>query len=152
MKIVIELPGTPHGKERPRFGRGGVYTSAKTAAYERALGLQAMVDMRKVGFSHRLTGPINMAVTAFMPIPESWNRSNRMNALSGAIRPQGRPDWDNLGKIASDSLNGIAYVDDSQIVTATVSKLYAATPLLRVEISPVDTIPDASLEKEEPVG
>lgn len=33
-------------------------------------------------------------------------------------------DWDNLGKLVSDALNGIAYGDDNQVVYGSVEKLY----------------------------
>lgn len=134
-KIVIELPGEPCGKERPRLGKhGNVYTPSKTAAYERSLGWAAKIAMKG---QKPLLGPLMVTVTAFMGIPPSWPHSARMTALGGLIRPTRKPDWDNVGKIAADALNGIAYVDDSQIVTATVSKVYAATPALRIEIEPV---------------
>lgn len=47
--------------------------------------------------------------------------------------PTKKPDFDNIAKIAVDALNGIAFVDDSQICVAHVSKEYSASP--RVEIS-----------------
>ncbi len=34
----------------------------------------------------------------------------------------GKPDWDNVGKLACDSLNGIAFKDDSQVDTGAVTK------------------------------
>lgn len=34
------------------------------------------------------------------------------------------PDWDNLGKIVSDGLNGVAYVDDRQIADGRALKRY----------------------------
>lgn len=34
------------------------------------------------------------------------------------------PDWDNLGKIVSDALNGVAYADDRQIADGRVIKRY----------------------------
>lgn len=34
----------------------------------------------------------------------------------------GKPDWDNLGKLACDALNGIAFKDDSQVDMGAVTK------------------------------
>lgn len=48
------------------------------------------------------------------------------------IRPTKKPDWDNIGKIVTDALNGVAYHDDAQIVDAQVRKFYSKDP--RVEI------------------
>ena len=51
------------------------------------------------------------------------------------IRPTRKPDFDNIGKIICDALNGIAYRDDAQIVDALVRKFYSDTPRVIVEIS-----------------
>ena len=51
----------------------------------------------------------------------------------GIIRPTKKPDLDNIAKAVLDSLNGIAYKDDSQIVSMVVSKKYSNRP--RVEIT-----------------
>ena len=40
--------------------------------------------------------------------------------------PVKKPDWDNVAKAITDSLNGIVYVDDAQIVSVYVSKRYSA--------------------------
>ena len=45
-----------------------------------------------------------------------------------------KADWDNIGKIVCDSLNGIAYHDDVQIVDAQVRKFYGETPRVVVTI------------------
>jgi Holliday junction resolvase RusA-like endonuclease len=37
-----------------------------------------------------------------------------------------KPDWDNIGKAVSDSLNGLLWRDDSQVCFALVTKEYAA--------------------------
>lgn len=53
------------------------------------------------------------------------------------IRPTRKPDFDNIGKIICDALNGIAYRDDAQIVDALVRKFYSDTPRVIVEISDI---------------
>ncbi|WXL80106.1 RusA family crossover junction endodeoxyribonuclease [Clostridium perfringens] len=42
----------------------------------------------------------------------------------GLEKPRKKPDADNIGKIILDSLNGIAYKDDSQIIELSVIKSY----------------------------
>ena len=51
----------------------------------------------------------------------------------GLISPTKKPDLDNIAKAILDSLNGIAYKDDSQIVSLLISKKYSDRP--RVEIA-----------------
>jgi len=53
---------------------------------------------------------------------------------NGAIRPTNKPDLDNIAKIILDSLNGIAYKDDSQVVSLTVIKHYSDNPCVVVRM------------------
>ena len=53
--------------------------------------------------------------------------------LEHKIRPTKKPDWDNIGKIICDSLNKVAYRDDSVVVDAQVRKFYSENP--RVDVS-----------------
>ena len=50
----------------------------------------------------------------------------------------GKPDWDNLGKLACDALNGIAFKDDSQVDTGAVTKRprspYGTQPRIDIHI------------------
>jgi Holliday junction resolvase RusA-like endonuclease len=45
-----------------------------------------------------------------------------------------KPDWDNVGKIVCDALNGVAWHDDAQIVDAHVEKRYGIEPMVCVVI------------------
>ena len=58
------------------------------------------------------------------------------------IRPVKKPDFDNIGKIIADSLNGIAYADDSCIVEATISKFYDIYPRTEITIENLYTDSD----------
>jgi Holliday junction resolvase RusA-like endonuclease len=121
------------GKGRPRFVRatGRTYTPAKTANYEAILAAAGIDAMIHEGW-HPLAGPLEVRVTAFMPIPRSWSRKKQQAALEGAIRP-GKPDADNILKTL-DALNNIVWRDDAQIAEARVSKLYDAQPRLEIEV------------------
>ena len=129
----ITIPGIPQGKGRPRFTmKGGhAYTPAKTAAYERSV-----VQAYKLSYTleEPLTGPLEMKIDAYMPIPESWPKSKKAAALAEIIQPTVKPDTDNIGKIIADSLNGVAYLDDKQITTLKVRKRYGAWPHVDVQI------------------
>ena len=49
-------------------------------------------------------------------------------------RPTKKPDLDNIIKAIADSLNGIAYKDDAQIVELKSKKFYSDTPRVEVTI------------------
>jgi Holliday junction resolvase RusA-like endonuclease len=130
--ITIELTGEPKGKGRPRFGNGRAFTPAATRSYEAALRWAAQEAMRS---SPPLDGPLVVNVIMFMPIPKSWSKRDRTAALSGELRPTGKPDWDNGAKV-TDALNEIVWRDDSQIVDGRVVKVYSDRPRLVVTVLP----------------
>lgn len=128
--IRFSVPGEPVGKARPRFTKSGhAYTPAKTRVYESIVKGEASIAMR---WKKQLTGAISLSVRAFFPIPKYFTRSIREKALSGELYHQKKPDWDNVGKIISDALNGVVYADDAIVARAEVVKLYSDNP--RVEI------------------
>ena len=113
MRISITVPGEPVAKARPRFTSSGhVYTPKKTAVYEQVIGLHARAAMKGKKI---LTGAIKLSVTAYMPIPKSWSRTQKTKAMSGALRHTKKPDLSNIIKSVEDALNGIVYADDAQI-------------------------------------
>ena len=125
-QITYSVPGEPRGKGRPKFARRGnfvkTYTDAKTASYEdqiRFYALQAMGDTKTIQGAVRVFISINMAV------PKSYSKRRTEDCLSGSERPLKKPDWDNVAKSVCDAMNGIVYVDDTQIVEAHVTKQYA---------------------------
>lgn len=130
--LSIVIPGEPVGKGRPRFlrGSGRTYTPEKTAKYENLVALE---------FSNAFplwkptTEPIEMTMTAFLGIPKSWSKKKHQQALEGLLRPTKKPDTDNIAKI-KDALNGIAFVDDAQVIKETVSKEYSDQPRLEITI------------------
>jgi Holliday junction resolvase RusA-like endonuclease len=143
-RIEFEIPGPPHGKGRPRFGSGNgrphVWTPDKTAAYESLVrgGFLEQCGRRRVFGDDE---PLAMNVTAFFGIQKSTSAANRQKKLDGEIRPAIKPDVDNIFKAVADSLNGVAYKDDSRIVTAVINKLYGETPKVCVEIMPAESAP-----------
>lgn len=131
IRIRFTVPGEPVGKERPRFTkRGQVYTPAKTRSYETVVKLCARSAMKG---KKMLTGAISLSVTAFFSIPKNFSKAISEKALSGELRYRKKPDWDNVGKIVSDALNGVVYSDDATVSRAVVEKRYSDYP--RVEVS-----------------
>jgi Holliday junction resolvase RusA-like endonuclease len=129
---ALTIPGQPRGKQRTGGGDGGRrYTPEQTRNYEdkvRWLWRQKHPGMQP------LTVPLYVVIRAYFEPPKSASKSRREDMLTGKIRPTVTPDWDNIGKIICDALNGLAYEDDRQIVGATVIKAYADEPSVWVSI------------------
>lgn len=128
--IDLTIPGVPVAKGRPRATRTGrMYTPQKTR--------DAEADFRFAVRERRqsmLPGPLRVTLVFTMPIAKSWPKKEREGALVGTYRPTGKPDLDNLIKLATDALNGVLWVDDSQIVEMTASKRYGAEPSTRIVV------------------
>lgn len=78
-----------------------------------------------------LQGSVAMKVTCVFKIPKS-----RKDLSQGLAHTQ-RPDLDNVIKIVSDGLNGIAFADDSQIVELIGTKVWGIDEYVEVEIKEV---------------
>ncbi len=61
-------------------------------------------------------GPISLSCVFEFPIPDSWSKGKKNEALNGMIQHASPPDLDNLVKGVADALNHQAWVDDCQIV------------------------------------
>ena len=138
MKVEFVVVGEPCAKGRPRFvtinGHARTYTPKETVSYENLIKMEYRMKYGLQRFGD--TQPLLMCVKAYYSIPKSTSKKNRQLMLDKKIRPTKKPDWDNIGKIVADSLNGVAYRDDSQVVDAFVRKFYSEQP--RVEITITD--------------
>lgn len=143
--IRFTVEGEPTGKGRPRFtsmstkeGKtfSKAYTPQKTLLYENLVKWQYKQAAR--GYTFPETAMLDMRIVAYYTIPKSKPKKTKALMESGAIRPTKKPDMDNVMKIIADSLNGLAYKDDTQIVDAQCRKFYSNSPRVEVTISAVE--------------
>jgi len=131
MKVQFTIPGKPMGKQRPRVMRNGItFTPTQTVNYESLVKL----IYSQLPEPRRFEGEVKVRITAYYEIPKSTSNKKRDDMSVGFIRPTKKPDCDNIAKIICDALNGIAYKDDSQIVSCIVDKYYSDNPRVEVEI------------------
>jgi Holliday junction resolvase RusA-like endonuclease len=122
-RYVIEIPGTPTGKGRPRATTRGksripvMYTPAKTKAAE-----DVIIDIARYHCAS-IIGPVRMVIKAIFPVAKSWTKARKAAALAGAPHLS-KPDGDNVAKLVCDALNGLAYADDAQVFDLRVVKTY----------------------------
>lgn len=136
LALSFTVPGTPQGKGRARStirkGKSGKsfvghYTPAKTRSYEQQVAAAALdaIAAGSTGALWPTRGVVEMTLDIVMPIPASWPAWKRDLARSSGIAPTTKPDLDNVSKAIFDGLNGIAWIDDAQVVDAETSKRYA---------------------------
>lgn len=138
-EIRFTVPGKPFGKQRPRVARVGnyskAYTPKETVAYENLVKLYYTEVAKGKRFPD--DAMLDVKIDAYYEVPKSASKKKRQEMLSNIIRPTKKPDFDNIGKIICDSLNLIAYHDDSAIVEAHVGKFYSENPRVEVEIKTI---------------
>lgn len=134
--IAFTVPGEPVAKGRPRAttvnGHARMYTPAKTAQYEQLVAVYAAAAMDKAPLMEH---PVRLHLGIYCKVPGSWSKKKRTDALAGIERPAKKPDIDNIVKSLADGMNGIVWVDDSQIVELVCSKHYALEPYVSVKVT-----------------
>ena len=139
-RVKFIVLGEPQGKGRPRFGARysqaagrafvNVRTPEKTVAYENLVKIEYGMQTQNVRFEDG--SQLDMRIMAYYGIPKSASKKKKAAMIEGRIRPTKKPDMDNVVKIIADSLNQIAYKDDTQIVDCQCRKFYGEEP--RVEV------------------
>lgn len=123
----LTIYGKPQPKERPKVYNGHGITPTRTRNYELMLARAWAAK-----YPEQAEGELFVQIIFRMPTPTSWSKPKKEKAERGLIRPTVRPDIDNLVKIVLDGLNGVAFMDDKQVVELYATKWYSAEP--RTEI------------------
>ena len=135
MRIQFEVLGQPKGKGRPRMARNGhVFTPKDTVMYE---NLVKTMYAAQVG-NKFLEGAIKAEIIGYFSIPKSTSKKKKAEMLEGKIEYTHKIDCDNLAKVILDSLNHIAYHDDSQVTQLYVCKKYAEEPKVVVTLTELE--------------
>ena len=134
----FEVLGKPQGKQRAKVSTFGgyarAYTPEETVAYENRI-MYAFKQALNGKPSPYWETPVIVEIRAFHGIPKSFSKKKRDEALNGKIRPQTKPDIDNVVKVVCDALNSVAYKDDTQVIKVVAEKYYADEPRVEVELN-----------------
>lgn len=139
MRAKFCIHGEPQGKGRPRFstvcGHAKPRTPDETVLYENLVKTEYR---QQSGVRFPDDAMLDVRIFAYYSIPKSVSKKKRQAMLDKKIRPTKKPDFDNIGKVICDSLNGIAYRDDAQVVDSMVRKFYGETPKVVVTIEEIN--------------
>jgi len=109
-KYTLTINKKPKAKGRPRAGRFGMYTDKATREHE-----QSIKDAYVAAGGPLFEGPVGMTVTFYKEkITITLNPIESESSLRG--------DIDNYVKSIMDGLNGVAYIDDGQILNLKAYK------------------------------
>jgi Holliday junction resolvase RusA-like endonuclease len=131
--IFFTVPGKPVGKARPRFSRrGGVWTPSETIAQE-----ERVRQAWAAAGSPDIPGLVQIVLAFSFVRPAShFKKTGDLNTIGLAAVPGGHRDWDNLAKLVTDALNGLAFEDDRLICRAVVMKYWGGSEYTEVTIRP----------------
>lgn len=152
MKATFTVYGEPFGKQSVKaYVRGGrvhTYSSKENIDYQTLVKLSYLDKYEGVYFGDNTQ--LKLTIIAYRSIPKSTSNKRRLLKEQKEIRPITRPDTDNISKAVCDSLNKLAFRDDSQITTLIVKKYYATIPRVEIEIeldkNAIQKITDNDLE------
>lgn len=131
--MQFKIPGKVQAKQRPRFYNGRVYTQKQTINYEQTVK-NVFEEYTKIYKWKPLTGAIRAEIKVYIKVPKSDTKILKKRKLEGYIRPTITPDTDNLAKSILDALNGLAYLDDKQVVELEVKKFFGETEEAQVKL------------------
>jgi Holliday junction resolvase RusA-like endonuclease len=125
--VAFTVLGPPRPKERARVTARGTFTPRRTREYERAIADQGAWHC---GAAWALDGAYRVLVTF-------------------VFANHRRRDVDNCLKCVLDGLNGIAWDDDCQVVTATCSKRVGDVERTEVLVERLD-LPEVDVRRRRP--
>lgn len=141
--VSFVVPGPPRPLQRARVGRMGaharMYDPDANTTNKATVGFyakQAMQMFAKAGNGKLLIGPLTLEVTFYLPKPKSKVRKNS----NPFPYPDSGVDLDNLVKLVCDSMTGIVYHDDRQIVCIVAHKRWAGADGPQTKIGVSETI------------
>lgn len=116
---------------------GHKYTPKDVKDYAKLIQVEFKKNYPHWQIENFIDKPLKVEIIIGLKVPVSFNKKNKQEALEYKIRPLKRPDVDNCSKAILDSLNGIAYSDDKQIVELLVKKYYANVDFITIIINSV---------------
>lgn len=120
-----------------RAGRNGKHTfnTSRNETAKEAIAWEARAAM---GNMPPIEGPVRMRLAFLFEWPKSYTQTRRRACYGNMVDSKRFGDIDNLTKLVADSLNGIAFEDDSQVAELHASKFFTESgACTRVTIEPL---------------
>lgn len=126
--ISFFVPLIPKGQARARSRAVNIGGSYRAMTYKSKEGRLAEAQFLECARGYAqpspLTGPLELEVYAWFPIPQSYSKKQLYDLAQRDYPHTTKPDLDNILKLVKDSLNGMFWLDDKQIYKVRASKRY----------------------------
>lgn len=137
--IKFTYYGEIKGKGRPRFRSMGkfvsTYTPKETKDYEMSIKEAYLNESTCTYFNNE---QLILTLNIYQAVPKATSKKKTQEMLEHKIRPTKKPDIDNILKSVCDSLNKVAYTDDTQIIEIVAKKYYAERNYMEIEIKTLE--------------
>lgn len=141
--IEFFVPGTPTTKNKKKAwvikNKQGHVLGARVAHPER--DMEKARAFSAVAAEHApmepVSCPVRLELTFTMPIARSWPKKRSEAAERGLLRHTSKPDLSRLTTFVEDTMTGVFYVDDSQIVELAATKKFGRRPGTLVRLTPL---------------
>ena len=121
--LRFTVPGKPKGKKSVAEGPHGPYNPSSNEMRKFEAIVRATKKIPEECAKYR--GPLKIHTRAYFARPLSHLKRHNKGLKSSAPRAMtNKPDADNIAKFVGDCLTGLAYRDDSQIVSNTSEKFW----------------------------
>lgn len=130
------MPLRPKAKERPRHRGSIAYTPKATKEYEEAV---RHYYERDCGLPPT-DKPVIVTFMFNFAVPQSAGKAEKAKKMMGACPYSARPDLDNIEKAVMDALNGVAFLDDAQVIAKISLKRFWYGNSVMVEIEEMEEI------------
>ena len=130
----------PVAQSRPRFARRGRGVVAYEKKEMKAWRAECSKLIREAFESKKMIkGPLKIGVTFYIAPPKyiSSKKKLREKLEAEEIFCGKKPDIDNYLKALLDSMTGIVFKDDGQVVECSAKKLYSLEPRIEFEIKEI---------------
>lgn len=112
-ELSFSYVGKIRGQGRPRFANRRAYKAKADVDYEQAI---RAAYVKAYGRFKPHDGGVIVSIDVYRCLPKSAPKS--VKSEPDVIKP----DADNIAKAVLDALNGVAWIDDSQVVGLQVNK------------------------------
>lgn len=127
----IEIKMDKFVKQRPKtnFYTGAIYTPRETKEREKMIADAFRIKNKEWVCDE---GPIGMETLIQLKVPSKESNRKKAKMLIGEIWPTVKPDVDNVLKLVMDALQGVAYVNDKQVVDEHTIKIYGEENKIKI--------------------
>ena len=134
-KYSFEIQEKAIGKERPRYNTKThtTYTPKKTKDFEQIIR-SAFINKYNVS-EEASYNPFKAKIIAIFKPPVSTSKK-KAKELDGKAYIK-KPDVDNIAKGILDSLNGLPFKDDNQVIELNIKKEYGLENKILVELEEI---------------